>query len=355
LWHVAVYEQNERWVVDFIWADPKTNRKRRIRRGAKDAKGRPATSKTAAEKYEHTLRAQLAGGTFEGASPDVPTLAGFKDRYFRDHVAKLKASSQSAQETIWNVSLLPVLGDVPLDRIDAEAMATLTRKMKERDSSPKTINNALSALRTALTHAEDWKLITSVPRVKWLKVPQQKFDFFTFDEAAALMKSAPPMVVVALRTGLRLGELLALKWSDVSLERKQVTVSRSVWWDKGKPHEAGTKSGKVRTVPLTADALAALAGLRPESARKGYVFTDEHGGQLTKGESKWPLWRACEAAELRRVGWHVCRHSFCSHLAMKGVPLPAIQQLAGHATITMTMRYAHLAPDHLRSAIDALG
>jgi integrase len=363
---MAVYQQNDpqgqpRYMVDFVWVDPKTGRKRRIRRGAKDPKGRPAKSQTAAEKYEHALRSQLAAGTFENTSPDMPTLAGFKERYFKDHVSRLKASSQDYQDRIWR-TLLPELGETPLDKIDSEALAKLTGKLQERDLSAKTINNVLSGLRTALSHAEEWKLISSVPRVRWLKVAQAKFAFLDFEEATRLLAAAHgetlgPMLVVAVRTGLRIGELLALKWSDVSLDRKQITVARSVWWAKGgTAHEAGTKNNKVRTVPLTPDALAALESLTTvEPSRRGYVFTDPAGSQLAQSQVKWLLWRVQDTAKLPRTGWHALRHTFCSHLAMRGVPLPAIQQLAGHSTIMITMRYAHLAPDHLRAAIDALG
>jgi integrase len=110
------------------------------------------------------------------------------------------------------------------------------------------------------------------------------------------------MFVVAVRTGLRIGELLALKWSDVSFERKQITVARSVWWAKGgKAHEAGTKNNKIRTVPLTSDALAALESL---GCRQGYVFTDAAGSQLAQSQVKWLLWRVQDAAGLSRTGWH---------------------------------------------------
>jgi site-specific recombinase XerD len=75
------------------------------------------------------------------------------------------------------------------------------------------------------------------------------------------------------------------------------------------------------------------------------------GHMLTDSESKNPLYNACKRAGLRPVSWHVCRHSFASHLAMRGVALKAIQELLGHASIVMTMRYAHLAPEVTRDAV----
>ena len=75
---------------------------------------------------------------------------------------------------------------------------------------------------------------------------------------------------------------------------------------------------------------------------------------LAKGETKWPLWSACRKAGLRRIGWHVLRHTFASHLTMRGAPLKAVQELLGHATIDMTMRYAHLSPAAKNEAIRLL-
>lgn len=71
-------------------------------------------------------------------------------------------------------------------------------------------------------------------------------------------------------------------------------------------------------------------------------------------ELRHPLWRACRKAGLRPIQWHACRHTFASHLVMRGVPLKAVQELLGHSTIQMTMRYAHLGPEVTRDAVNLL-
>jgi site-specific recombinase XerD len=84
------------------------------------------------------------------------------------------------------------------------------------------------------------------------------------------------------------------------------------------------------------------------------VFCAPDGEMLTKGATKWPLYSACKRAGLRRIGWHVARHTFASHLVMRGVPIRTVQELLGHSTIEMTMRYAHLSPDARRAAVEVL-
>jgi site-specific recombinase XerD len=98
----------------------------------------------------------------------------------------------------------------------------------------------------------------------------------------------------------------------------------------------------------------ALVSLKRHRHLRGeLVFCGMDGKALAKGVQV-PLWRACKRAGLRRIGWHVLRHTFASHLVMRGVPFKAVQELLGHATIEMTMRYAHLSPSARRDAVQAL-
>jgi integrase len=216
----------------------------------------------------------------------------------------------------------------------------------------KSINNVLTILRRMLVIARKRGLIANVPEVDWLKVAPQEFDFLDDEEAARLVAAVDEewrtMVIVALRTGMRMGELIALRWQDVDLVAGKITVRQNAV--KGK---IGTpKSGKGREIALSNDTIAALKSYR--HLRGPLVFCTMDGAMLKYTGLRHPLWRACRKAGLRAVQWHALRHSFASHLVMRGVPLKAVQELLGHSTIQMTMRYAHLSPEVTRDAVNLL-
>jgi integrase len=128
----------------------------------------------------------------------------------------------------------------------------------------------------------------------------------------------------------------------------QVHVMRSV--TRGVITEP--KSNRARVVPLSEETRRALKAHR--HLRGELVFCTTAGRMFRKNETKHPLWRACRKAGLRRIGWHCLRHSFASHLVMRGVALKAVQELVSHATMKMTMRYAHLSPHVTRDAVQLL-
>jgi integrase len=154
------------------------------------------------------------------------------------------------------------------------------------------------------------------------------------------------MILLALPHRQR--ELIGLRWEDVDL----VAGRLMVWQNVVRGRVGPPKSGKSREIPLSGEALAALKAHR--HLRGPLVFFDLGGRVLTKGECERPLWSACKRAGLRRIGWHVAPHSFASHLATRGAPIKAIQELLGPATIAMTMRYAHLSPEVARDAVSLL-
>lgn len=264
-----------------------------------------------------------------------------------------KPSEQRNKEMHLRVHLVPVFGRKRLDEIRALDVDRYTAKKLRTGLSPKTINLHLSTLRRALVLAYQWELIEVLPRIRRLKETKPEFVFLDFGEAERLVKAADPewrvMIVTGLKTGMRLGELLALRWQDVDLVAGRIIVRRNlVRGILGTP-----KSGKNREIPLSDDAIAALKSHR--HLRGDIVFCTDSGDYLTKEITKRPLWRACKRAGIaHKIGWHALRHTFASHLAMRGAPAKAIQELLGHSSIEMTNRYMHLSPDARREAVQLL-
>jgi integrase len=197
-------------------------------------------------------------------------------------------------------------------------------------------------LRRALVSAEEWGHVPHVPTVKWMRTDPPTFDFFTRDESERLLAATPrehlAIVATALKAGLRRGELLALEWQDIDLVTGKILVRRSVW----RGRVTAPKSGKHREVAMSPQLARILKAHRHLKGR--LVFSSADGSMLSKDMVKRILPAACRRAGLREIQWHVLRHSFASHLVMANVPLKAVQELLGHATIDVTMRYAHLAP-----------
>lgn len=150
-----------------------------------------------------------------------------------------------------------------------------------------------------------------------------------------------PLVLVALNTGLRRGELFGLEWQSVNLGAALLTVA------------AGTaKSRRARHVPLNDEAGDVLKRWKKQSSGTGLVFPGVGGGKLTNINRSWA--GLVKDAELVDFRFHDLRHTFASNLVMAGVDLNTVRELLGHADITMTLRYAHLAPDLLAAAVAKL-
>ena len=284
-----------------------------------------------------------------------PTFNDFADEFERTYVkANNKPSGIEGKRSVLHKHLRPAFGKLRLDEVGVREIEALKAKLLAAGKAPHTVNNVLAVFGKLVNYAVEIGVLEKAPRVKLVKVPPQKFDFLTFDEYERLQKAARPEpewlapLLVAADAGLRRGEVLALQWSDVDLVAHALTVRRGEW--KGKL--VSPKGGRERTIPLTGRLEAALKAVR--HLRGPFVLADADGHMLTREVMRWNLPRLCRKAGLRPLGWHSLRHTFCSHLAMKGVPAKAIQELAGHASLSTTLRYMHLQPGSLRTAIDTL-
>jgi integrase len=313
----------------------------------------PIQSKAGADEFEHQLRTTLLTPT--RPAKEVPKFSAFATEFMRTYViANNKPSERSMKASILKHHLLPAFADVHLDDIKMHPIEIFKASLLAKGLSRKRVNNILACLGKMLRYAHEVELIEVVPRVKLLKIPQQKFDFLTFDELSRLIEAVEgdperrALVLLGADAGLRQGELIALEWGDVDLVAGALTIRRSSW--KG---VIGTpKSGRERKVPLTTRLKTALKAHR--HLKSELVFCHADGRPFTQSAIEAALRFGCKRAGLRIIGSHVLRHTFCSHLAMRGAAPKAIQELVGHSTLSMTLRYMHLAPSALCEAIGLL-
>jgi integrase len=246
----------------------------------------------------------------------------------------------------------------------------LRTKLVRLGRAPKTLNNVLSPLNACLKLAVKWRVIPSLPcTIEIRPVSDMRPDFYDEPDYERLCDGARNVgtrehVLVRLSgdAGLRRGEMMALRWCDVDSARALLRIEQAAWkrsakdvqrtggaeWHIGKP-----KGGRGRVVPMTDALRAALQAHR--HLRGEYVLCQEDGS-IAPGH----LMRDWLKTAQRRAGvpvtgrLHVLRHTFCSHLAMRGAPAKAIQELAGHADLGTTMRYMHLSPAAREGAIALL-
>lgn len=150
-----------------------------------------------------------------------------------------------------------------------------------------------------------------------------------------------PMILLSINTGLRRGEIFSLKWENIDLDHALLTIEGTY-----------AKSGKTRHIPLNSEALQTLKSWREQSSMSDLVFPNKDGERFDDIKRGWK--KIIEKAKIPNFRWHDLRHHFASRLVMAGVDLNTVRELLGHSDMAMTLRYAHLAPEHKASAVEKL-
>lgn len=233
-----------------------------------------------------------------------------------------------------------------------------TRRMQElrhglnRPVSPRQVNYELAILKSFFNKAIRWGKATTNPvtRVDFLKLNDGRTRWLGRGEIELLLKAcdASPgdlkaVVTVALNTGMRRGEILALTWDHVDEANGLLRIAIS-------------KNGQARLVPMNEEVRVAINTCRRDDQdavdSDNFVFRNRHGKQYR--DVRLAFERALLRAGIKHCRFHDLRHTCASHLVSNGVDILVVKELLGHKTLAMTQRYAHLSPERGRSAVGLL-
>ncbi len=214
-------------------------------------------------------------------------------------------------------------------------------------NTPATVNRMLAILKHMLRKATDWDMVEEdilkrTRKVRLLKEPPGRLRYLSKDECQALIGACishlKPIMITALNTGMRKGEILGLRWEQVDLKHGFILLDV-------------TKNGERREIPINSTLRATLEAI-PHGLESEYVFVNRNGNPFK--DVKRSFHTACRRAGISDFRFYDLRHTFASHLVMGGVDITTVKELLGHKTLTMTLRYAHLAPSHKVNAVRVL-
>ena len=316
-------------------------------------------NKELARTFESQIKLDLVSKEILGEGVLTPTFEEFAELWMEGYCKVEKAKSQwLADGSVLKHHLVPAFRKTRISELRRFDLVELKRKLRtrkvqgksEKILSPKSINNILVLAKKMLATAVDWEMLKENPfiGVKPVKKHKQSFGYWKPDERDQFLnycKEFDPVfhdvVLLACFTGLRLGEIAGLKWESVDFERKMLTVKESYNFQLKMqlPH---TKNGDIADIPLNSLVLAMLRRLKLSSDDLKFVFD-----RKVLFTACHKLKFRCRKFEVKEIRFHDLRHTFASCLAMAGVDLMVIKELMRHKSYQMTLRYAHLHPEHL--------
>ena len=317
--------------------------------GKRIRKSTGADNKKLAQDIYAKARMEIREGKyFPKDQGNKKTFRDVAEKYMAEYAIK-KAPKSVKRDTIFLKHLLPVFGNMYLSQVMPARIASYKVQRRNEGIAPKTINHELSFCKHAFNLAiREWEWIKDNPftKVSMEKLPQPRIKWLTEEEFERLYQACDdrlkPIVLLAVKTGMRQDNVLSLKWQEVDLNRGVITLEH-------------TKNGERLGLPMNDTVKTLLMELnKVRHISSDYVFADKAGNRLSATTVQHAFHRTCKKADIQNFRFHDLRHTFASWLVQKGVSLYEVQRLLGHKTIAMTMRYAHLAPDNLKTAVNSI-
>ncbi len=335
-------EKLKRWVAEVIY--PNHTRGRRRFRRQRDA-----------QIWWAARRKAIEDGSWEAVARPTRASLGVAIAQYREYS---KAHHRSFSTYIENglTVLEGALGSgTPLKNVTAADIERLKLQRLEKEKvSKSTVDKNVAVAKSFFSWCVDQGLTNANPvkEVKLFHEDNERVRFLDPEtEYPKLREEAQkgpwylePIIVVDVNTGLRRRNILSLRWDQVDFKRRIIRI------------ESRTKSGRPHNFSLNDTAFGKLKEVHQKTASHAYAFAHLEGkfeGQpITDVKNSFNA--AVDRAKIKNFRFHDLRHTFCSWLTIRGVPLTAIQKLAGHASIKMTLRYAHLSPRYLADEVKTL-
>jgi integrase len=325
---------------------------------------------------------EIENGT--AVDPSKVTVAEYLQHWLTTAVKpRVRPSTYAGYERLIRVQITPRIGDILLQKLTALQIQDCYTRMRNEPRadkrngtlSPRSVRYAHTVLKQALKQAVRWHLLArnAAADVDPPKAVRPRVEAWNAQEAkaflAAIKDSAyAPFGLLALATGMRLGELRGLRWCDVDLAKGVLHVHQQITrvGRKDKTSEPKTNAGR-RSITLPQDAIAALKALHaarpqqpipfdPTQRDTDLVFAREDGKPVDQDAITSWFTRTVKRTTLKRITFHGLRHTHATLLLLAGVNVKAVSARLGHSSIQITLdTYAHLLPEMEQHAADAIG
>ena len=290
---------------------------------------------------------------------------------------KLRPSTYKTSQGFLKNHIKPQIGSIPLAELtsldlqrfykhllDGGRVDRVEAKKKPKGLAPKTVRNIHQVIGSAYNLAMEQKLVTRNPTQGCAlpKVEHKEMKTLTADQLSAFFQEARDSGVyelyyLDLATGLRRGELLGLKWTDVDFQHGVLKIQRAISRQSGKVVEAPLKTKNAyRTLPLSADAIDVLMQQRRKTGNSEWVFPSPAGGPMSPDSVLHMLQRVLKRAGLPRIRFHDLRHTFATMALQNGVDVKTVSSMLGHYSAGFTLdTYAHVTTDAQLKAAQTMG
>jgi integrase len=272
----------------------------------------------------------------------------------------LKYSTTRQYNYLLATHILPAVGDRRLCDLSREQLQPLVLGKLHDGLAWETVAHIKNVLSNVLGKAVEWGYLHE-NAARLVKLPRRELakqrPFLTLEQVhrllAALNEPSRSIVLLLVLTGLRIGELLALRWSDVDIGQSSLRVRQTVYQGR---FDTPKTQASAAPVPLSREAIETLIRLAPGHAADGLVFANRNGSALNaRNLLRRALRPACVAAGVPRITWHSLRHTHATLLAAQGEPVKTIQSQLRHSTVRLSLElYTHQIPSSQREAVERL-